>query len=129
MSVSILVVDDEPDVAEMFRQRFRREARQGTYVLHFAYSGEEALDKVAAGIEPQLIVILSDINMPMMDGLELLREVKTRRPDVPVMMVTAYGDDERRRLASEYGAAEFITKPVDFDLLKTQLRDLSDAAD
>ena len=100
MSVSILVVDDEPDVAEMFRQRFRREARQGTYVLHFAYSGEEALEKIAAGIEPQLIVILSDINMPMMDGLELLREVKTRRPDVPVMMVTAYGDDERRRLAN-----------------------------
>ena len=83
MSVSILVVDDEPDVAEMFRQRFRREARQGTYVLHFAYSGEEALDKIAAGIEPQLIVILSDINMPIMDGLELLREVKTRRPDLP----------------------------------------------
>jgi CheY-like chemotaxis protein len=107
----------------------RREARQGTYVLHFAYSGEEALDKLSAGIEPQLRVILSDINMPAMDGLELLREVKTRRPDLPVMMVTAYGDDERRRLASEYGAAEFITKPVDFDLLKTQLRDLSDAAD
>ena len=129
MSVSILVVDDEPDVADLFRQCFRREARNGTYVMHFAYSGEEALDKLAAGIEPQLIVILSDINMPMMDGLELLREIKTRRPDLPVMMVTAYGDDERRRLAGEYGAAEFLTKPVDFDLLKTQLRDLSDAAD
>src|SRR5262249_78004 len=129
MRVSILVVDDEPDVAEMFRQHFRREARQGTYVLHFAYSGEEALDKLAAGIEPQLIVILSDINMPQLDGLGLLREIKTRRPDLPVMMVTAYGDDERRRLAGEYGAAEFITKPVDFDFLKTQLRDLSDAAD
>jgi hypothetical protein len=71
----------------------------------------------------------SDINMPIMDGLELPRQIKTRRPDLPVMMVTAYGDDERRRLASEYGAAEFITKPVDFDLLKIQLRDLSDAAD
>jgi CheY-like chemotaxis protein len=129
MSVSILVVDDEPDVAEMFRQRFRREARDGTYVMHFANSGKEALDELAAGIEPQLIVILSDINMPQMDGLELLREIKERRPDLPVMMVTAYGDDERRRLAGEYGAAEFITKPVDFDLLKTQLRDLSDAAD
>jgi len=89
----------------------------------------EALDKLAAGIEPQLIVILSDINMPVMDGLELLREIKTRRPDLPVMMVTAYGDDERRRLAGEYGAVGFITKPVDFNLLKTQLRDLSDAAD
>jgi len=91
MSVSILVVDDEPDVADLFRQCFRREARQGTYVLHFAHSGEEALDKLAAGIEPQLIVILSDINMPVMDGLELLRAIKTRRPDLPVMMVTAYG--------------------------------------
>ena len=128
MSVSILIVDDEPDVAEMFRQHFRREARQGTYVLHFAHSGEQALDKLAAGIEPQLIVILSDINMPVMDGLELLREIKARRPDLPVMMVTAYSDDERRRLAGEYGAAEFITKPVDFDLLKTQLRDLSGVA-
>jgi CheY-like chemotaxis protein len=129
MSVSILVVDDEPDVADLFRQRFRREARNGTYVMHFANSGMEALDKLATGIEPQLIVILSDINMPVMDGLELLRQIKTRRPDLPVMMVTAYGDDERRRLAGEYGVAEFITKPVDFDLLKTQLRDLSDAAD
>ena len=125
MSVSIMVVDDEPDVADLFRQRFRRR----TYVMHFANSGKEALDKLATGIEPQLIVILSDINMPVMDGLELLREIKTRRPDLPVMMVTAYGDDERRRLAGEYGAAEFITKPVDFDFLKTQLRDLSDAAD
>jgi CheY-like chemotaxis protein len=116
MSVSILVVDDEPDVAEMFRQRFRREARQGTYILHFAASGDE------------LIVILSDINMPGMDGLSLLREIKQRRPDLPVMMVTAYGDDERRRRASEYGAIDFITKPVDFDFLKEQLRHLPGAA-
>src|SRR5258706_1796758 len=128
MSVSILIVDDEPDVADLFRQRFRREARQGTYVLHFAASGEEALDKLAGEIEPQLIVILSDINMPGMDGLALLREIKLRQPDLPVMMVTAYGDDERRRIAAEYGAAEFITKPVDFDLLKDQLRQLPSGA-
>jgi len=124
MSVSILVVDDEPDVPDLFRQRFRREARQGTYVLHFAASGEEALDQLAREIRPELVVILSDINMPGMDGLELLREVKLRRAEMPVMMVTAYGDDERRRRAAEFGAAEFITKPVDFDLLKTQLRQL-----
>jgi CheY-like chemotaxis protein len=128
MTVSILIVDDEADVAELFRQRFRREARQGTYVLHFALSGEEALEKLGGEIEPQLIVILSDINMPGMDGLALLREIKLRRPELPVMMVTAYGDEERRRLASEYGAAEFITKPVDFDLLKEQLRRLPSAA-
>jgi CheY-like chemotaxis protein len=124
VSVSILIVDDEPDVAELFRQRFRREARQGTYVLHFAASGEEALRLLTHGIEPQLIVILSDINMPGMDGLTLLSRIKERRPELPVMMVTAYGDDERRRRASEYGAAEFITKPVDFDLLKRQLQQL-----
>ena len=128
MSVSILVVDDEPDVADLFRQCFRREARDGTYVMHFAYSGQEVLDKLAAGIEPQLIVILSDINMPVMDGLELLREIKTRRPDLPVMMVTAYGDDERRRRARELGACEFIAKPVDFDWLKARLHQLSSAA-
>ncbi len=124
MSVSVLIVDDEPDVAELFRQRFRREARQGTYVLHFAGSGEEALGLLVDQIEPQLIVILSDINMPGMDGLTLLQEIKKGWPGLPVMMVTAYGDDERRRRASEYGATEFITKPVDFDLLKQQLRQL-----
>jgi CheY-like chemotaxis protein len=127
MSVSIFVVDDEPDVQELFRQRFRREARQGTYVLHFALSGAEALDRLAGDIEPELIVMLSDINMPGMDGLQLLGEIKQRRPKLPVMMVTAYGDDERRRLARELGAVEFITKPVDFDLLKDQLRRLPSA--
>jgi CheY-like chemotaxis protein len=128
MSVSILIVDDEPDVADLFRQRFRREARQGTYVLHFAASGEEALDKLSNGVRPELIVILSDINMPGMDGLSLLREIKQRRPDLPVMMVTAYGDDERRRHAAESGAHEFLTKPVDFDFLKEQLRQLTAAS-
>ena len=128
MSVSILIVDDEPDMADLFRQRFRRETREGTYVLHFALSAQEALDRLDTGIEPQLIVILSDINMPGMDGLALLREIKRMRPDIPVMMVTAYGDEERRELASEYGAAEFITKPVDFDFLKGQLRQLPSSA-
>ena len=128
MSVSILVVDDETDVADLFRQHFRREARQGTYVLHFAVSGEAALERLAGEIEPQLIVILSDINMPGMDALTLLGEVKRLHPDLPVIMVTAYGDDERRRRAGELGAAEFIAKPVDFDRLKAQLRQLSAAA-
>ena len=124
MSVSILVVDDEADVAELFRQRFRRETRQGTYVIHYAASGAEALDRLAADIEPTLLAVLSDINMPEMDGLQLLAEIKQRFPDLPVMMVTAYGDDERRMRAAEHGAAEFITKPVDFDELKAQLRQL-----
>jgi CheY-like chemotaxis protein len=127
-SASILVVDDEPDVADLFRQRFRREARQGTYVMHFAASGAEALDRLAEEIEPTLIAVLSEINMPGMDGLELLGEIRQRRPNLPVMMVTAYGDDERRRRARELGAFEFITKPVDFDQLKEQLRQLPAAA-
>ena len=115
MSVSILVAD-------LFRQRFRRETRQGTYVLHFAASAEEALDRLAGEIEPQLVVILSDINMPGMDGFELLDVIKERRPDLPVMMVTAYGDDDRRRRAAQLGAMEFLTKPVDFDLLRAHLQ-------
>ena len=129
MTVSILTVDDEADVAELFRQHFRREVRQGLYVLHFACSAEEALQMLADGIRPRPIVILSDINMPGTDGLSLLREVKKVRPEISVMMVTAYGDDERRRRATELGAAEFLTKPVDFDSLRVRLRLLSIAAD
>jgi len=129
MSVSILVVDDEPDVVLLFRQQFRREIRDGTYVMHFVNSGEEALQQLGNGIEPQLIVILSDINMPGMDGLHLLERIKQRFPDIPVMMVTAYGDDERRQRARDLGACEFLAKPVDFDQLKAQLRSLPGVAD
>lgn len=125
MSVSILVVDDEADVAELFRQQFRRELRQGTYVMHFAQSGEEALGKLDGGIRPEPMAILSDINMPGMDGLTLLGEIKRRWPDLTVMMVTAYGDEERRRTARDRGAADFIAKPVDFNTLKQQLEQLS----
>ena len=87
-----MVVDDETDVAELFRQHFRREARNGTYVMHFTNSGDEALQLLDEAIEPDLLAILSDINMPGMDGLQLLGEIKQRFPDLPVMMVTAYGD-------------------------------------
>jgi CheY-like chemotaxis protein len=97
--------------------------------MHFAASGEEALGVLNRGIEPTLIVILSDINMPGMDGLTLLGEIKKRFPDLPVMMVTAYGDDERWRRADQLGADDFLTKPVDFDRLKAQLRQLPTAAD
>ena len=124
MSVSILVIDDEPDVGDLFRQRFRRETRDGTYVIHFATSGAEALDSLRKGVQPRLIVILSDINMPEMDGLAVLGEIKKLWPHIPVMMVTAYGDEERRRRAMALGAAEFITKPVDFAILKERLRQL-----
>ena len=129
MSTRILIVDDEPDVAELFRQRFRHEARQGTYVLHFAHSGDHALQLLDDEIEPELLAVLSDINMPGMDGLHLLGEVKRRYPELPVMMVTAYGDDDRQRRAKELAAAEFLTKPIDFDLLRVRLRQLPNAAD
>jgi CheY-like chemotaxis protein len=122
MTVSILVVDDEPDIIELFRQRFRREVRDGEYALHFAESGEYALELLRKGIRPELILILSDINMPGMDGLQLLQEIKRGWPDRMVMMVTAYGDDERRQRAAERGAADFLDKPVDFDYLKQRLR-------
>jgi CheY-like chemotaxis protein len=124
MPVSILIVDDEPDVALLFRQQFRRETREGVYVLHFALSASDALERLANDIEPQLVVILSDINMPGMDGLALLREIKKRWPELTVMMLTAYDDDERRRRAADSGAADFVTKPVDFDFLKVRLRQL-----
>jgi CheY-like chemotaxis protein len=124
MGVSILVVDDEADVAELFRQQFRREVRQGQYVMHFAQSGESALAMLGEGIRPELVVILSDINMPGMDGLMLLGEIKRQWPALRVMMVTAYGDEDRRRVAVERGAADFLAKPVDFDHLKRQLDQL-----
>lgn len=121
MTVSILIVDDEPDIVELFRQRFRREVRHGDYALHFADSGENALELIRKGIRPELILILSDINMPGMDGLQLLQEIKRGWPQFMVMMVTAYGDDERRRRAAETGAVDFLSKPVDFDYLKQRL--------
>jgi CheY-like chemotaxis protein len=128
MTVSILVVDDEADVAALFRQHFRREVRKGAYALHFALSGEEALDKLGEGIDPELVVVLSDINMPGMDGLSLLGSIKARCPEVPVVMVSAYGDEERRKRADELGAADFLTKPVDFVQLKHNLELLAGAA-
>jgi two-component system, response regulator, stage 0 sporulation protein F len=127
MSFSILVVDDEPDVAELFRQRFRREVRDGVYVLHFATSGEDGLRRLGE-IHPALIVILSDINMPGIDGLELLRRTKELRPELPVLIVTAYADDGRRRRAAELGAVAFLAKPIDFGELKARLAELARGA-
>jgi CheY-like chemotaxis protein len=126
VSVSILVVDDEADVADLFRQSFRREARNGTYVMHFAESGEAALAKLSiTGIAGNRCLISASRFSPSIPGMLI-----SDRITISVgLMVTAYGDDERRRRASELGAFEFLTKPVDFDRLKTQLRQLSGAAD
>src|SRR5215831_14065876 len=95
--------------------------KRGDYALHFAESGEGALELLKRGIRPELILILSDINMPGMDGLQLLHEIRRGWPQLSVMMVTAYGDDERRRRAAELGAVDFLSKPVDFEYLKQRL--------
>ena len=124
MSVSILVVDDEPDVVDLFKRRFRRELKRGDYAMYFANSGEDALRQLRDGIEPEVMLILSDINMPGMSGFELLREVKGLWPGLPVAMITAYGDDESRRRATEAGATDFLTKPLNFDDLKSRLSEL-----
>jgi CheY-like chemotaxis protein len=120
MSVSILVVDDEPDVAELFRQRFRREVRQDAYVMHFADSGEEGLEPLLGHIGPFLMAVPSDINTAGMDGLQLLGEIRQRCPDLPMMVAIAMETmSDATKPASELGSAQF--QPVDFDLLKEQL--------
>ncbi len=119
MSALILVVDDEPDVAELFRQNFRRDLRANRFLLDFALSAAEALGKVELAIDQSdLILILSDINMPGMSGLDMLPKARAVRPDVPVIMITAYGDDDTRRAAQARGAAGLFTKPIDFPELR-----------
>ncbi len=122
MSALILVVDDEPDVAELFRQQFRKELRAARFQLEFAQSAPEALARVDAAEHAELILILSDINMPGMSGLELLPRARQARPDVPVIMITAYGDADTRRRAIEGGAAGLMTKPIDFPELREQIQ-------
>lgn len=121
MKVLILVVDDEPDVTELFRQQFRRELRAGRFEMAFAHSATEALERIAATNGPNLLLMFSDINMPGMTGLELLPLVRTARPEVPVIMITAYGDAETREQAEAAGAVGLITKPIDFALLKAEI--------
>jgi DNA-binding NtrC family response regulator len=121
MAVRVLVVDDEPDVETLFRQQFRREVRQGLYLLDFALSGKAALHKLDDCTGQQIILLVSDINMPGMSGLDLILEAKARRPDLPVFMISAYGDEERVKAALERGASKFIIKPVDFPQLKEEV--------
>jgi CheY-like chemotaxis protein len=117
----ILVVDDEPDVEELFRQQFRRDLRAGRFTMDFAQSAKAALQRISEAESAALILILSDINMPGMSGLELLPKAKSARPDVPVIMITAYGDAETRRKAFEGGAEALLTKPIDFVTLRNEI--------
>ncbi|MGB2649214.1 MAG: response regulator [Pseudolabrys sp.] len=123
MNLLILVVDDEPDVEVLFRQQFRHDLRAGRFAMKFAPSGDIALQHIADAAGVSIILILSDINMPGMTGLELLPKAKAARPDVPVIMITAYGDadTERKRKALEGGAEALFTKPIDFVMLCSEI--------
>jgi CheY-like chemotaxis protein len=121
MTLRILVVDDEADVEMLFRQQFRRELRAGRFAMEFAKSGGEALTMMHGSDGDSLILLVSDINMPGMSGLELLPRIKSERPDLPVIMITAYGDAATRRVALERGADGLIPKPVDFSVLKAEI--------
>jgi CheY-like chemotaxis protein len=121
LSALILVVDDEPDVEALFRQQFRRDLRAGRFAMEFAQSAAMALQRITNAGAESLILILSDINMPGMSGLELLPMAKALRPDVPIIMITAYGDAETKRRALENGAEALLTKPIDFGTLCSEI--------
>jgi CheY-like chemotaxis protein len=121
VSVLVLVVDDEPDVEALFRQQFRRDLRTQRFMMDFANSAADALARIGSTIGQSLILILSDINMPGMTGLEMLPKVKEMRPEVPVIMITAYGDPDTKRKALESGAEGLLTKPIDFALLREEI--------
>ena len=121
MSFLVLVVDDEPDVEMLFRQQFRRDLRDKRFKMDFAQSAASALQRISDAAGESLILILSDINMPAMSGLELLPKAKALRPDVPVIMITAYDDENTRRRALEGGAKALLTKPIDFVALRMEI--------
>ena len=121
MNLLILVVDDEPDVEVLFRQQFRRDLRTGRYTMEFAQTATIAMQRITDAGDESLILILSDINMPGMSGLELLPKAKAIRPNVPIIMITAYGDAETKRKALENGAEALLTKPIDFGTLRTEI--------
>ena len=121
MNLLILVVDDEPDVELLFRQHFRWDLREKRFSMEFAQSVNLALERIQATSDRALILILSDINMPGMSGLELLSKAKVLRPDVPIIMITAYGDAETKREALENGAEALLTKPLDFAVLRSEI--------
>jgi CheY-like chemotaxis protein len=121
VNLLILVVDDEPDVELLFRQHFRRDLRKGRFSMEFAQSVNSALKCIKAACDQALILILSDINMPGLSGLEFLSKAKALRPDVPIIMITAYGDVETKRQALEKGAEALLSKPIDFGTLRSEI--------
>jgi len=121
VTLMVLVVDDEPDIEVLFRQQFRRDLRAGRFVMDFVGSAAQALAHVVDVGEQTLILILSDINMPGMSGLDMLPQMRARRPDVPIIMISAYGDNQTRKTALERGADDLFTKPVDLGRLRGEI--------
>ncbi len=126
--MKILFVDDERDVEALFRQKFRKEIKSGELELSFAFSGEDALNLLGSDNPPKFVYVFSDINMPGMSGLELLENIKDLFPQIQVSMISAYGDTENYDKAIKSGAKGFFTKPVDFDSLKNEIRELANSA-
>ncbi|MDB9513757.1 response regulator [Kamptonema animale CS-326] len=123
--MKVMVVDDEEDIQSLFKQRFRKEIKAGQMQFHFALSAEAALEYLENHEEASIVLILSDINMPGMNGLELLRIIKEKFADLKVFMITAYGDEKNHQTAIAYGADDYITKPVNFETLKNKIVNLS----
>lgn len=119
--MKILFVDDERDVEDLFRQKFRKEVKSGKLELEFAFSGQEALEILGADNPPKFVYVFSDINMPGMSGLELLSAIKSRFPHILVSVISAYGDQGNYDQAINSGAKGFFTKPVDFESLKKEI--------
>ncbi len=119
--ILILVVDDEVDVQLLFKQQFRKEIKAGQVKFHFALSGEDALNYLQSEDTASLVLILSDINMPGMNGLELLRIIKDKFCHLKVFMITAYGDEKNHHTAMSYGADDYINKPINFSQLKSKI--------
>ena len=124
--MKFLVVDDERDVEMLFRQKFRKEIRSGLIELEFAFSGQDALDRLQSTQPPDVLYIFSDINMPGMSGLEMLEKIKSQFPQIQVSMISAYGDDDNYDRALKSGAKEFFTKPIDFESLKQEIQQMLD---
>ena len=124
--MKILIVDDERDIEILFNMKFRREIKNGIYNFHFSFSAEAALDYLQKCQNGDVVLILSDINMPGMNGLELLRIIKQNYPYLKVFMITAYDDAEKHKLADEYGADDYLTKPLDFKKLKNTIDKFKD---
>jgi CheY-like chemotaxis protein len=117
----LIVVDDEKDIQLLFQQKFRKELRRGEIQIHYAFDGHSALELIEGIENPESYLILTDINMPRMNGIELLKKIKERYPKLKVIMITAYGDEQNVDTAKKYGAEEYFIKPIEFEILKEKL--------